>query len=290
MHSVSDRGLSVAGSGHYGARRCSGGEIVHTFERFRTRAAHCAYAPQVSTWSPAPAPSAGRRPAGHLWFLLLPILSVGTASFALPLWAAARTAQVRPAPAVPSLFSPLDQEPARIDLPREALFGIAAALGAGTALAVLLDVTLLRLALLAAGVALALRWRGALFPPVVSQHIALLNAQQVPDAVTRAQARRAVRQQYRDLVARDPALAREIGVGRPHLPRDLDDGGLLDLNSVPAATLVERAELTPEQAEHVVALRHRRHGLTSVDELVVHGDLPPSAVDRLREYAVFLPV
>lgn len=248
-----------------------------------------AYPAAVSTWSPAPAPSSGRRPAGHLWFLLLPILTAGMASFVLPVWAAARTAQHRTPPAGPSLFAVPTGEPARIDVPREVLLGVAGALAAGTVLALVLDATSLRIMLVVAGVVLALRWRGPLFPPVVSHQIAMLNAQQVPDAVTRAQARRALRQQYRDLVRRDPALAWEIGVGRPHLSRAMDDGGLLDLNSVPAAVLVEKAELTQEQAEQIVELRTQRHGLTSVDELVVFGDLPPSLVDRLREYAVFLP-
>ena len=30
------------------------------------------------------------------------------------------------------------------------------------------------------------------------------------------------------------AQARELGIGRPHLPHDFDDGGLIDPNEVPA--------------------------------------------------------
>jgi predicted lipid-binding transport protein (Tim44 family) len=224
----------------------------------------------------------------------------------LPLWAAARTS------ATPQGQYGFAQREAAagptVEAPRPVLLSLAAGLGVGSLLVFLLDglaptdssgastgvfsalSTVLTIALLAAGVLLALRWRGPLFPPVVSSRIAMLNANLVPPPVAQAQARRALRQQYRALAERDPALAREIGVGRPHLARELDDGGLLDLNSVPAPTLMAVAELTQEQADEVIALRTQRHGLATVDELVVYGTLPPTVVDRLREYAVFLPV
>lgn len=245
----------------------------------------------------------GRRPQGHLWFLLLPILTFGLASFVLPLWAAARTA---PRPERPSFVPQVPQQRPTVEAPRPVLLSLAAGLALVTLLVLVLDSIapsdggestgplsalsgLLTVGLLVAGIVLAVRWRGPLFPPVVSNRIAMLNATLVPAPVAQAQARRALRQQYRDLTLRDPSLAREIGVGRPHLGRELDDGGLLDLNSVPAETLVRVAELTEEQAAEVVALRNERQGLTTVDELVVYGTLPPTVVDRLREYAVFLP-
>ena len=261
----------------------------------------------MSTWSEAALPSppvSGRRPQGHLWFLLLPIFTVGLASFVLPLWAAARTAH---RPERQSLVPQPAQQRPTVEAPPPVLLSLAAGLGVATMLVFVLGSlaptdetgaatgplsalsTLLAIGLLVAGIVLALRWRGTLFPPVVSNRIAMLNATLVPAPVAQAQARRALRQQYRDLALRDPALAREIGVGRPHLGRELDDGGLLDLNSVPAETLVRVAELTEEQAAEVVRLRTERQGLTTVDELVVYGQLPPMVVDHLREYAVFLP-
>ncbi|GAA5169770.1 hypothetical protein [Amycolatopsis dongchuanensis] len=67
-------------------------------------------------------------------------------------------------------------------------------------------------------------------------------------AVARVLAARARRQQARDLAARDPLLAKELGIGRPDLERGYDDGGLVDLNSAPAEVLARICELTPEQA------------------------------------------
>jgi hypothetical protein len=103
-----------------------------------------------------------------------------------------------------------------------------------------------------------------------------------------ALAERALREEYRDLVAKDPALAREIRVGRPDLTRDYDDGGLLDLNALPEGALVSCAGLSAPQAAEVVRIREQLGRLSSVDELVVYGDFDPTTVDRLKEHSVFL--
>ncbi len=292
----------------------------------------------MSTWSDqALSPPTGRRPAGHQWFLLLPILTFGYGTFAMPLWAAARTVPGRRGPvgdpsvtleqpAVPSVRVPLftllalaaglagvtglvlllrsAAGPADRDLVDVPWFTTTVWLGmlsvmlrsvappgeAGEATAFLgVLATLVSLALLAGGVVMALRWRETLFPPVVDPRIALLNVSTVPAPVAQAQGRRALRAEYREVARRDPLLAREIGVGRIDPTRTFDDGGLVDLNGASVDTLVASFELTREQAEALVALRERRGGLASVDELVVYGDLPMGVVDRLREYAVFLP-
>jgi hypothetical protein len=106
--------------------------------------------------------------------------------------------------------------------------------------------------------------------------------------VGQALARRQLRQQYQTLAADDPALAADIGVGRPDQPRQVDDGGLLDLNALDAAALQQHARLSAAEAACVVEVRQRMGRLSSVDELVVHGQLPFGTAERLREYAVFL--
>jgi DNA uptake protein ComE-like DNA-binding protein len=101
-------------------------------------------------------------------------------------------------------------------------------------------------------------------------------------------ARRAQRQQYQQLAAQDPALAVELGVGRPDRPRHADDGGLLDLNTLDVTALQQFGRLSEVEAQQVVVARQRLGRASSVDELVVHSDLDPRIADRLREYAVFL--
>ena len=107
--------------------------------------------------------------------------------------------------------------------------------------------------------------------------------------VQRALDRRALRERFRQLVAEDPALALELGVGRPDRRPALDDGGLLDLNALSAEALVQHAHLSKRHAASVVDVRTRLGRLTSVDEVVVHGLLDLTTAARLRDRAVFLP-
>lgn len=100
-------------------------------------------------------------------------------------------------------------------------------------------------------------------------------------------ARRRLREQYRLLANDDPSLARSIGVGRPDLPRNLDDGGLLDLNSIPADRLGPLAGLSSDEADRVAGARQQLGRFTSVDEVAVYAELPDAAVTLLRERALF---
>jgi hypothetical protein len=42
------------------------------------------------------------------------------------------------------------------------------------------------------------------------------------------------RRQARELAKRNPVLARDLNIGRPDVPHDYNDGGLVDVNQVPA--------------------------------------------------------
>jgi len=100
--------------------------------------------------------------------------------------------------------------------------------------------------------------------------------------------RRRLREDYRALARRDPALARNLRVGRPDLPRDLDDGGLLDLNALPADQLGPFAGLTPEEATSVADARQQLGRFTSLNELALYADLSESTTAMLGEHAVFI--
>jgi hypothetical protein len=106
-------------------------------------------------------------------------------------------------------------------------------------------------------------------------------------AVARALAARTRRQEARELLERDPGLARELGIGRPDLHRDYDDGGLVDINNVPAAVIAQTCGFERSYADAIVAAREARGGtFYNVGEVLVDVNLPPSVQELLSERAV----
>ncbi len=90
------------------------------------------------------------------------------------------------------------------------------------------------------------------------------------------------------LAAGDPALARDLKIGRPDQPRQYDDGGLVDINGAPASVLVSHLGLTTAQAESVVAARGQLGRFQSPEELTTFTDLPQQALDAVRDRIVAL--
>ncbi|MDH2428962.1 helix-hairpin-helix domain-containing protein [Sphaerisporangium sp. TRM90804] len=107
-------------------------------------------------------------------------------------------------------------------------------------------------------------------------------------AVAFAQRRRELRQEARELAARDPLLARELRIGRPDLPRRYDDGGLVDVNHAPARVIADLPGMTPELARRVVDARDGVGGFVSAEEMSLALDLPPHLTPDLVELTVYL--
>ncbi|TKJ28330.1 hypothetical protein A6V29_02715 [Blastococcus sp. CCUG 61487] len=106
--------------------------------------------------------------------------------------------------------------------------------------------------------------------------------------VARALAGRARREESRQLLAREPGLQRELGIGRPDLRRGYDDGGLIDVNTAPAEVIARVTDIDPAHAEAIVAARTARGGTWfNIGELLVDVPLPPYAQEQLRERAIF---
>jgi Helix-hairpin-helix motif len=105
----------------------------------------------------------------------------------------------------------------------------------------------------------------------------------------RAEHQRLLREQARRIVRDEPDIALELGIGRPDLVREFDDGGVVDVNRAPVAALLHLPDVTPEMAERIVAVRERAGGFVSAEEMCALADLPPHLTPRLAEYAVFLP-
>jgi DNA-binding SARP family transcriptional activator len=91
------------------------------------------------------------------------------------------------------------------------------------------------------------------------------------------------REQARQLAIHHPEIARELRIGRPDLPRRIDDGGLVDLNAVPEHVVASLPGITPQQARDIVADRERRGPFASPEELVARELVPAAVVNMLRD-------
>lgn len=86
----------------------------------------------------------------------------------------------------------------------------------------------------------------------------------------------------------NPALAREIGVGRPDEPGAFD-AGLVDVNNASVSALLRLPGVDDALATRIVEARGQTNGFSSLEDLGTVLDLPGDLVERLRERVVFLP-
>jgi Helix-hairpin-helix motif len=109
----------------------------------------------------------------------------------------------------------------------------------------------------------------------------------VSDAMKHMQARARARR----LVEKDPVLATELGIGRPDLSQlhddEFDDGGLIDVNHVPASWLATLPGLNDQLAAKIMRVRDGVGGFTSTADLEVTLDLPPGRLDEVKDRLLF---
>ena len=122
-------------------------------------------------------------------------------------------------------------------------------------------------------------------PPPTAPELPSVIAQD--PAYRQAVLRRTRRAEARALVASDPALATELAVGRPDLDGEFDDGGLVDVNAVPAELLAGLPGFSGDLADEVVRARDRVGQLFSPEDLVVLAGVPAPVVDQLRDRLLF---
>ncbi|WP_235958717.1 ComEA family DNA-binding protein [Actinomadura macrotermitis] len=106
--------------------------------------------------------------------------------------------------------------------------------------------------------------------------------------VERVRQQRLLRQKARALAASDPGLARELRIGRPDLPRQYKDGGLIDVNHAPAEVLTLLPGVTRELAGRIERVREEAGGFMSAEELSALAGLPPAITGDVADYAVFI--
>ncbi|GAA2425400.1 hypothetical protein GCM10010191_42120 [Actinomadura vinacea] len=107
-------------------------------------------------------------------------------------------------------------------------------------------------------------------------------------AIEAVRRQRALRQKARALAAGDPGLAKELRIGRPDLPRQYNDGGLVDVNHAPAEALTLLPGVTPELAVKIERVRAETGGFMSAEELAALAGLPPALTSEVADYAVFI--
>lgn len=105
-------------------------------------------------------------------------------------------------------------------------------------------------------------------------------------AVTAARERMERRAEGRRLAASQPALAKELGIGRPDVPGS-DDYGLVDVNHASEQALARLPGVTESLAARIVDARTQSGGFSSAEDLGLLLDLPPSAVDQIRDMVIF---
>jgi DNA uptake protein ComE-like DNA-binding protein len=107
------------------------------------------------------------------------------------------------------------------------------------------------------------------------------------EALATARGRMERRKEAREIAGRDPVLTRELRIGRPDLPRNYDDGGLVDVNQVPGGILQSGLGLSPAEAAAVVAARDKIGRFSSPDEVTTYAELPPDRLDDIRDWMIF---
>ncbi len=108
------------------------------------------------------------------------------------------------------------------------------------------------------------------------------------DPVEAARAERKQRRKARALVDKDPKLAIEAGIGRPDLPGVHRDGGLVDINRVPADFLQTLPGIDAPLAERIRDTRDEVGGFSSLADLVQTLDLGPARFADIEDQLLFI--
>lgn len=123
-------------------------------------------------------------------------------------------------------------------------------------------------------------WAVPAGPPVP---VARLSGDEVVDRARR------LREQARRTAAADPMLAKRLGIGRPDLPRQYDDGGLVDLNHAPPWVLLTLPGVTERSARQIRDRVERSGPFGNLGEVMVVVEISPTFEHHLNEYCVFIP-
>jgi DNA uptake protein ComE-like DNA-binding protein len=107
-------------------------------------------------------------------------------------------------------------------------------------------------------------------------------------ATEAAEQRLADRRRALAIAQRNPALAREVGIGRPD-EAGAAAAGLVDVNNASVTALLELPGITGDLATQIVETREKVSGFSSLEDCGETLDLDGATVEGLRDKVVFLP-
>jgi hypothetical protein len=109
-----------------------------------------------------------------------------------------------------------------------------------------------------------------------------------PSALDRARDVVHKREEAQRLVAREPQVARQMGVGRPDVPGAIDMG-VVDINHAGADAIAALPGVDDALAREIVRAREACDGFKTLAEMGGVVDLEADTVEDLRPFVVFLP-
>jgi DNA uptake protein ComE-like DNA-binding protein len=107
-------------------------------------------------------------------------------------------------------------------------------------------------------------------------------------AIESARGRISDRSTARKLVSENPALAAEVGIGRPDV-EGATDAGLVDVNNASVTALLKLPGVDGDLATRIIETREQVHGFATLEDMGMVMDLDGDLVDGLRDETVFLP-
>jgi DNA uptake protein ComE-like DNA-binding protein len=111
---------------------------------------------------------------------------------------------------------------------------------------------------------------------------------QLHGAAEAAEQRLSDRRRAAEIAAHNPALAQEIGIGRPDRA-GADAAGLVDVNNANVTALLTLPGVDGDLATEIVEAREKVGGFSSLEDCGAALDIDGATVERLRGHVVFLP-
>jgi hypothetical protein len=96
------------------------------------------------------------------------------------------------------------------------------------------------------------------------------------------------RQRALQIARENPALAQEMGIGRPD-KAGAADAGLVDVNNAPVTALLNLPRVDGDAATQIIEGREKVGGFSSLEDMGVALDLDGALIEGLRGQVVFLP-